>query len=172
MSQPLSKRNLGPRLVMVGLVLVIMIMAADYVRSRWIVGGVSPNNPTSLIGHWLFVVDRHNKQVERGALVAFRTDERMTPWYSQGTIFVKQVAALPGDRVDVDEQGMHVNGRTLADALLLTSTLNKPIEAFVRSDVVHPGQYWVLGTSPDSFDSRYWGPIRQDQIVGMATVVF
>jgi len=172
MSRPLTKRNLGPRLAMVAVTLVVLAAAADYVRSRWIIGGVGPNDPSSLIGHWFFIVDRHNKQVERGALVAFRTDDRMTPWYSQGTIFIKQVAALSGDRVDVDEQGMHVNGQTVTDTLLLTDTLNKPVEAFTRSEVVQSGHYWVLGTSPDSFDSRYWGPIQRDQVIGMATAVF
>ena len=172
MSQPLTKRNLGPRLAMVVVTLVVLVMTADCVRSRWIIGGVGPNDPSSLVGHWFFIVDRHNKQVERGALVAFRTDDRMMPWYSPGAIFIKQVAALPGDRVDVDEQGMRVNGQTVTDTLLLTDTLNKPVEAFARSEAVQPGRYWVLGTSPDSFDSRYWGPIRRDQIVGTAMAVF
>jgi type IV secretory pathway protease TraF len=29
---------------------------------------------------------------------------------------------------------------------------------------LQPGQYWLLGTSPDSWDSRYVGPVPIDLI--------
>ena len=171
MSQALTRKNLGPRLAIAVITLAVMVAAADAVRSRWIIGGVGPNDPTSLTGHWFFVVDRHDQEMSRGTLVAFKTDARMLPWFQPGTLFIKRVVAVTGDEVEVTAQGLRVNGHRVADALSLASTLKTSAEALSRQDKVAKGQVWVVGTSPDSFDSRYWGPVQRAQIVGVASVV-
>ncbi len=171
MSSPLTRKNLGPRLAMAAVTFALMVAVADAVRSRWIIGGVGPNDPSSLVGHWFFIVDRHDRVIGRGTLVAFKTDVRMRPWFQPGTLFIKQVVAVPGDTVEVSEAGLQVNGRRVADALPLATTLKTSAQALSRRVAVLQGQVWVVGTSPDSFDSRYWGPVWDAQIVGVASVV-
>ena len=43
---------------------------------------------------------------------------------------------------------------------------------FYGSRVLKDGEYWMMGTKYLSFDSRYWGPIKEDQIVARAYVIF
>ncbi len=81
---------------------------------------------------------------------------------------LKRIAALPGDLVEVREEGIAVNGR------LLPGTRPQPIDserrplprlAGLRRRVAH-GQCWVYSdTVPNSWDSRYYGPLPIASIV-------
>jgi len=82
----------------------------------------------------------------------------------------KPVAALPGDTVNVTCQGVFVNGRLLPNSRPMDKTdkgqrLNP---AFGRFHV-QPETIWLVSSyHPQSFDSRYFGPIHQMQIVSLA----
>ena len=67
--------------------------------------------------------------------------------------FFKQVAGVPGDRVSVRGRDVFVNGAPVGYAK--THTLDRrPLEPIVPT-VIPPGYFYVMGTSADSFDSRY-----------------
>jgi len=34
--------------------------------------------------------------------------------------------------------------------------------------VLNKDQVFLMGTTKESFDSRYWGPVRRDSIIGRA----
>ena len=86
----------------------------------------------------------------------------------------KYLAAGPGDTVEVTEDfRILVNDHLFARGLPhLTGLDPKALKAFIGRRVLMADQYWMLGTLPMSFDSRYWGPIHGDQIVGRAYVLF
>jgi conjugative transfer signal peptidase TraF len=81
---------------------------------------------------------------------------------------VKEIVAVPGDRVRVERSGLAVNGRELAGAALLgRDTHGRPLP-HVRLGQHRLGEdeLWVLGpASPRSWDSRYFGPIATAQVV-------
>ena len=119
-------------------------------------------------GHRWYLIDRHDQNVWRGDLVAFRADPRMAPWFPVGRIIVKVATGMPGDYVQVD--GMHtlINGKPVSNGLALTEKLGKASTDFIR-DVTVPGSaLWATGTHPRSFDSRYWGFVYDKQIIGRA----
>jgi conjugative transfer signal peptidase TraF len=81
---------------------------------------------------------------------------------------LKRVAALPGDLVEVREEGLVVNGR------LLAATRPQPVDSEHRPlprlaglrRRVPEGQCWLYSdTVPNSWDSRYYGPIPMTSIV-------
>jgi len=81
---------------------------------------------------------------------------------------LKRIAALPGDLVEVREEGLSVNGR------LLPGTRPQPIDSERRPlprlaglrQRVPDGQCWVYSdTVPNSWDSRYYGPLPIASIV-------
>jgi conjugative transfer signal peptidase TraF len=81
---------------------------------------------------------------------------------------LKRVAALPGDLVEVREEGIAVNGR------LLPGTRPQPIDSQRRPlsrlaglrRRVPDGKCWVYSdTVPNSWDSRYYGPVPIASIV-------
>jgi conjugal transfer pilin signal peptidase TrbI len=119
----------------------------------------------------VFLVDRHARDVARGGLVAFHA-RGLAPYFADGTVVIKALAGLPGDRVEVTAERVWVNGVVRAEGLALARTLGKRPEDFVRAETVPPGHLWVLGASPDSFDARYWGMLPEAQVVGRAYALF
>jgi signal peptidase I len=82
--------------------------------------------------------------------------------------FVKRVVGLPGDVLRI--AGGHVirNGRREPDAYI-TACGGVAECTFSRSIRVPAGDYYMMGDNRgDSDDSRYWGPVSQRYIIGVA----
>jgi signal peptidase I len=80
--------------------------------------------------------------------------------------FIKRVVALPGEKVDVKDGKVFVNGRELVEPYLPPGTLTLANGA--KFPVTVPkGDLWVMGDNrTNSSDSRYFGPIPQKSVVG------
>ncbi|MBA2283905.1 MAG: signal peptidase I [Ktedonobacteraceae bacterium] len=86
--------------------------------------------------------------------------------------FVKRIIALPGDTISVVGQTVTVDGHVLHEPYINTNHLYNPYPAF-RNRVMGPGEYFVMGDNRgDSSDSRQWGPVPRQNIIGKASVVY
>jgi len=84
--------------------------------------------------------------------------------------FLKRVAALPGDQVAMTEAGLRVNGQLLPESRIEPS-LGEQLQArgmrpLVVESPVPSGFIWLLGEQPNSYDSRYFGPVPVQTITG------
>jgi conjugal transfer pilin signal peptidase TrbI len=118
--------------------------------------------------HRWFIIDRHDQNIWRGDLVAFHADARMGPWFPLGRVMVKIATGVTGDRVRVDERQTTINGAMVSEGLALAAKLGRTQADFTCHETVPAGAYWVTGTHPKSFDSRYWGFVYERQIIGKA----
>ena len=88
--------------------------------------------------------------------------------------FFKRVAALPGERIEIRDGGLLIDGRPLREPALfrfLRYTNEGHASAGVTLEVAS-GAYFVLGdNSADSYDSRYWGGLRRDDILGLGAMI-
>jgi signal peptidase I len=76
---------------------------------------------------------------------------------------IKRVIALPGETIESREGQVYIGGRLLSEPYLPrgTQTLNLPLRT------IPADQYFVMGDNrTNSEDSRYFGPISKDLIVG------
>ena len=84
---------------------------------------------------------------------------------------LKQILALPGDHVDLRLDSLAVKGREVDHSEIRTSdTLGRELEhvAF-GSRTVRDGELWVVGSNRErSWDSRYFGPIPIESVIGGA----
>jgi conjugal transfer pilin signal peptidase TrbI len=175
MSSPSITRAAATRRVRVlalclALIAGVLGAAAVFHTRYWI--GVDGEPGEHCLRDSVFLVDSKERRIGRGDYVAFLS-RGMTPFYIDGTRVLKRVVGVAGDHILVDGQGVWVNG-SFSGALLhvqpggrLAGMGRVPGE-FVRDEQVPAERWWVMGTSPRSFDSRYWGYISNDQIIGRA----
>jgi signal peptidase I len=82
--------------------------------------------------------------------------------------FIKRVVGLPGDRISI------VNGHVIRDgteekAPYAAACGGGPDCNFPTTITIPPGHYFMMGDNRgDSDDSRFWGPIPQSSIIGVA----
>lgn len=84
---------------------------------------------------------------------------------------LKPVVATPGDAVTVTAQGVTVNGVPVANSVRLAlDSRSHRLPALPEGAYhVEPGQVWLLSSHhPRSFDSRYFGPVPVENILGLA----
>jgi signal peptidase I len=129
------------------------------------------NEPTLLIGDHLFV-DRWSHRLtppKRGDFVIFSSLE--SPRFT----VLKRTVAVGGDRVEVRDKRLFVNGRALVEpyAVHLDPQTFPPNlgERSLRDNLppqtVPAGFIFVLGDNRDnSWDSRFYGPISQSAVIG------
>lgn len=89
---------------------------------------------------WLLVDPTTRRWPRRGSIVLFREP-------GSELLVIKRVAGRPGDIVTL---GADVRG---------------PAGGQVR---LGPGEAWLLGDAPGSHDSRHYGPVTVDRLVGRA----
>ncbi len=117
------------------------------------------------------LIDRWQPPTERGDLVVFEA-QGLEPAFTDGTLLVKRLAGLPGDRIEVTPEGVRVNGRLVADGLALAGKLGHQPADFTRRYLIPEGRFLALGTDPSSLDGRYYGPLPQHRIRGRARALF
>jgi signal peptidase I len=135
------------------------------------------------------------REIHRGDIIVFKFP------YQDHTHYVKRVIGVPGDRVKIVNEKVYVNDGRLnepyvvhdptafdpyganfppADLYLLQSAAVLPqwaamIPSYIKSGelVVPPGNYFVMGDNRDhSWDSRYWGFVRRNAIMGRPVVIY
>jgi len=102
----------------------------------------------------------------RGDLIAFRFPQ------AAGREFVKRVIGLPGDVVSEQGGHLYVNGALLAQAQPMASIAESEPDADQPPRPVPAGQLYVLGDNrASSLDSRFWGPVRERDVLGEAFLI-
>lgn len=118
---------------------------------------------------------------------AYLIDTETTPPLARGTLIqfvappaaelftgefevVKLIAAVSGDRWRIEADELFINDQ-LWGRLPLLARLGLAPGALDGSGAVPEGAVFVLGTTPTSYDSRYWGPLPLDNVRGVAHVV-
>jgi signal peptidase I len=95
---------------------------------------------------------------QRGDIIAFR-HESPAP-----EVFIKRIIGLAGDKIAIDRGKVIVNGSVLSESYVRFADNRSFPEVTVPA-----GSLYVLGDNRvDSNDSRYWGFVAQDQVLGKA----
>jgi signal peptidase I len=91
-----------------------------------------------------------------------------TPQESTQT-FIKRVVAGPGDIIKIVDGHVYRNGVREKDEYTIQCTPGSPACNFQTPIKIPPGDYFMMGDNrPDSEDSRYWGPVPDKWIIGVA----
>jgi signal peptidase I len=87
--------------------------------------------------------------------------------------FIKRIVGLPGDRVQVKAGKVYSNGRLIYEGYISKSLPDEAPAADWGPELIPPNSYVVLGDNRNnSYDSRYWGFVPRENIIGKATQRF
>lgn len=161
--------------VIVGAVVVAMVIKTFLIQAFFI---PSQSMETTLdVGDRVLVnkLSYRLHEVNRGDIVVFeRPEAEATDGIKD---LIKRVIALPGERLVIRDNTIFIDGKRLEEPYLDpgTVTTNGPASPWRCTDeepcVIPEGEVWVMGDNrPNSRDSRYFGPIDEDAIVGRAFV--
>ena len=85
---------------------------------------------------------------------------------------VKRIIAVPGDVISVINQAVIVNGVTLHEPYINKDDPYNPYPSF-RNRIIEPDEYFVMGDNRgDSDDSRDWGLVPRQNIIGRVAAVY
>ena len=91
----------------------------------------------------------------------------------EGQNFVKQIVGLPGDKIELSEEEICVDGKNCGSFQFWSPTLNIPLSP-IEEAVIPEGYFYAYATHHKSFDSRYqeFGLVKIDDIEEIAWPIF
>ncbi|HFB97879.1 MAG TPA: hypothetical protein ENJ62_01950 [Bryobacterales bacterium] len=152
--------------------LSIGVLAACLAVAQWVSGHVRWSESASLRERF-FWTERlaPGEPIERWTYVVF---PKAHPFVFEGKekLYIKVVRCLPGDYLETrPDRSFWCNGEFLGIASE-TDSKGRPAPLFVFNGRIPEGRYFVLGEHPMSFDSKYWGFVRRDEILYRAKPLF
>ncbi|MFQ5342549.1 MAG: signal peptidase I [Anaerolineae bacterium] len=82
--------------------------------------------------------------------------------------FIKRIIGLPGETVEIRDGSINIDGVPLDEPYL-----PEPTHGNMAARTLGPSEYFVLGDNRDnSSDSRSWGPLPTDNIIGKAWISY
>ncbi|MGI8786095.1 MAG: signal peptidase I [Acidobacteriota bacterium] len=106
--------------------------------------------------------------IRRGDVVVFRFPPQPE------VLYVKRAMGLPGETVEVRHRKVFINGQPVEDA---SASHIDPEERTARDNFgplqLDDRSYFMMGDNrDDSADSRFWGPLDKNMIIGRPLFVF
>jgi signal peptidase I len=127
---------------------------------------------------------------KRGDIVVFNTEGLKHPHVRPDTYYIKRIAGLPGETVQINPPNLIVNGNIVREPHIfaeISSRSNgfsfahgygpmqpKPLLTSLEDKIVlGDNQYLTLGdNTTQSLDGRYYGPISDEQICGRISRIY
>ena len=117
---------------------------------------------------------------QRGDIIAFKTDgiHQNVP---QNEFYAKRIIGIPGDILSIQNGHLYNHGRILSQPPILAKLefLNPPLQSQIylvnsmTNYQVPAGKYFVIGDNvTNSFDSRFFGPIPAENIIGKISKIY
>ena len=104
----------------------------------------------------------------RGEIIVFHAPVAAGCVEGTGCDFIKRIIALPGDVVEVKQGAIWVNGQALTEDYIPSDFETNTGRATQGTTItLGADEYFVCGDNrPYSSDSRTWGAITRDEIIG------
>jgi len=107
---------------------------------------------------------------KRGDIIVFRTPPQVKAACRVGGTFIKRIVGLPGEAVSMREGHVFIDGSRLAEPYLRPAYRGQESGSWRRNP---NNGYFVLGDNRTmSCDSRRWGVVPRDNIVGRAELTY
>lgn len=148
---------------------ICMVMTANIFSSRFKFCG--DGRLYKCLPFTLYLLDRWQTKPVVGNYYGFLA--RDTVFFDDGDLLAKRFDGHFLDHVQIGpNEDVLINGKAVVHGLQLAPRLNCKRSDFYGSAIIEKDEYFALGTTVDSYDSRYWGTVNETQIVGRLYPIF
>lgn len=164
--KPAKKENFFAEIVRFTLIaLVIVVPVRLFIAQPFIVSGASME-PTFSSGEYLIVdqITYRLEEPERGDIIVFRFPR------DPSKFFIKRIIAIPGDTIEIEQDKITIKNADNLEGIVLDEPYVVAMEpSATLTEVLGEHEYFVMGDNRNaSSDSRIWGVLRDNLIVGRA----
>lgn len=160
------------RFLLAGIVSAATLATLTVPVSRYAVWNATPSVPTGLYAI------RGKASLHVGERVAIEPPRELRRLLAErgylptGVPLIKRIAAVSGQRVCRFAHGVNIDGN-FAGVAHARDSRGRPLPAWFGCRKLRTGELFVMNpAAPDSFDGRYFGPLRLDTVIGRATPVW
>ncbi|MFH0781873.1 MAG: signal peptidase I [Pseudomonadota bacterium] len=167
-----------PKAILIQIINIVFAVSITLVFKQYVIQAfkipAESNVPTILIGdHVLvnkYIYKFHQPQKNDWVIFKFPKDEKID--------YLKRIVALPGDQVEIKDKILYINNQLVSEPFVINSTASIIDQSKSPRDNFGPvtvpeKSYFVLGDNRDnSFDSRFWGFVKEDKIMGKVEIVY
>lgn len=128
--------------------------------------------PTFLDHEHVFtnIIGMRFEEIKRGDVIVFKSPPEPEKDY------IKRVIALPGEKIRIENNIVYINGKPLDESKYISSSIPTLEGLFLHEGEekqVPFDSYFVMGDNRlESSDSRNWGYVKKDLIVGKSLYVY
>jgi len=156
-------------------------------EARWIPSGSMEPTLHGTPNQWeadKIIVDKLKYKFsdpQRGDIVVFSPTNELQEEHYQDA-FIKRIIGLPGDKVELKEGKVYINNKLLPESKYLSAEQQTSVNVctsgpqppfLAKPQTIPPNSYLVLGDNRNSsYDSRCWGVVPRQNIIGRAILRF
>ncbi len=145
---------------------VIVVPIRLWIAQPFIVSGASMS-PNFENGEYLIVDEfsYHFREPERGEVVIFRYPE------DPSKFFIKRIIGLPNEKIEITDNEIHIYNDEYPKGMTINESYLKSAYTANTISTLKNNEYFVLGDNRQrSSDSRIWGALPEDNIIGRAWI--
>lgn len=150
--------------IVIIIALAIAMPIRFFIAEPFVVSGASMD-PTFGSGQFL-IVDRLTyrfNEPQRDDVVVFKNPNNTSIY------FIKRIIGLPGETIEIKDGKIFITNPTATSSVGLSETFiaNSHISHDNMKITLGQNQFFVMGDNrADSFDSRSWGPLNRNLMIG------
>lgn len=143
-----------------------VFLIRTFIAQPFLVSG-SSMEPAFNNGNYLLVdeLTYRFREPARGEVVVFRYPA------DPSSYFIKRIIGLPGETVEIKDNKITIYSDERPEGFVINESYLPPSQRAADNTVVklEADQYFVMGDNrTQSFDSRRWGPLKAENIIGLA----
>ena len=160
-NQMKSPNFLGEVIPFALLALIIVAPIRLFVFQPFVVQGASMH-PTFETSDYLIIdeLSYHFREPRRGEVVVFKYPK------DESKFFIKRIVGLPGETLEIENGQVYTTNDSEIRTLIAEDYASKDSSGYLRTTLAN-NEYFVMGDNRGaSSDSRSWGPVTEDLIIG------
>lgn len=146
--------------------LLIIIPFRMFIAQPFVVNGTSMD-PTFKNGDYLIVnqIGYRFEEPKRGEVLVFKYPVDMKK------SFIKRIIGLPNETVEIDGNKVTIKNEENPEGFVITEPYVIHQGSVTQKVTLKADEYFVMGDNrAGSLDSRYWGPLKRNLVIGTPLV--